>query len=108
MKLPRTAALVAIPAAAIGAVALFFRAADHPPPLLVVLFILWLISPFALLGWMHVAARRWTASTQTALRGVTIVITLASLAIYGKVIAVTPAGRRRRHRSSSSRLRHGC
>ena len=50
MKLLRAAALIAIPVGAAGAVALFFRAADHPPPLLVVLFILWLLSPFAVLA----------------------------------------------------------
>ena len=88
----RTASLVAIAVGAAGAVVFFVRAADHPPPILIVLFIVWLISPFVLLGWMHVASTRWSASTQTALHGVTIVIALASLAIYGNLIAVTPAG----------------
>jgi hypothetical protein len=92
VSLLRAAALIAIPIGAAGSVALFFRAADHPPPILVVLFIAWLISPFALLGWMHVAAKRWAASTQTALHGVTLVIALASLAIYANVIAVTRTG----------------
>jgi hypothetical protein len=92
LRLLRDAALVALPIGAVGAGALFFRAADHPPPILVVLFILWLISPFALLAWMHVAATRWAAPTQAALHAVTIAITLASLAVYGNLIAVTPPG----------------
>lgn len=92
MKRLRGAALIALPVGAVGTVLLFFRAADHPPPLLVVLFILWLLSPFALLGWMHLAATRWTAPTQTALHGVTLAIALASLAIYGNLLTITPAG----------------
>jgi hypothetical protein len=92
VKLLRAAALIALPVGAVGTVVLFVRAADHPPPLLVVLFILWLISPFALLGWMHLALTRWTAPTQTALHAVTLVIALVSLAIYGNVIAITRTG----------------
>lgn len=92
MRRLRLAALIALPAGAIGSVLLFFRAADHPPPLLVVLFILWLVSPFALLGGLHVAAKRWTAPTRTALHAVTLVIALASLAIYGNVMAITRQG----------------
>lgn len=92
MKLLRAAALIAIPVGAVGSMVLFFRAADHPPPLLVVLFILWLLSPFVVLAWAHVISKRWAALTQAALYSVTLVITLASLAIYGKVIVVAPAG----------------
>ena len=92
MTLLRAAALIAIPVGAVGAVVLFVRAADHPPPVLVVLFILWLLSPFVILGWAHVISKRWAVPTQAALYSVTLVITLASLAIYGKVIVVAPAG----------------
>jgi hypothetical protein len=88
----RTAALIAVPIGAVGAVALFFRAADHPPAVLVILFILWLLSPFALLGWALARSTRWAVPTQTALYGVTLVITLGTLALYGNVIVVAPAG----------------
>jgi hypothetical protein len=92
VTLLRSAALIAIPVGAVGAIALFFRAADHPPPLLVVLFILWLLSPFALLGWACAVSKEWSVPTQAALYSVTIVVTLASLAIYGNLIAITRAG----------------
>jgi hypothetical protein len=92
MSTLRAAALIAIPIGAAGAVALFFRAADHPPPILVFLFIVWLISPFVLLAFAEARSPRWTMRTQAALHGVTIVIALASLAIYGKWITVTPPG----------------
>jgi hypothetical protein len=92
MRLLRTAALIAIPIGAAGAVVLFFRAAEHPPLLLVVLFLLWLLSPFAILAWAHAMSRRWAVPTQAALHGVTLVIALASLAIYGNVIDVARPG----------------
>jgi hypothetical protein len=92
MRLLRTAALIAVPIGAAGAVALFFRAAEHPPALLVVLFILWLLSPFALLGWALARSTRWTVQTQAALYCVTLVIAVASLAIYARLIAITPPG----------------
>lgn len=92
MRLFRAAALIAITVGAAGAVVLFFRAADHPPPLLVVLFILWLLSPFAVLTWAQIASTRWSVPTQTALHVVTVVITLASLAIYARLLVVAPPG----------------
>ena len=67
MTLLRGAALVAIPIGAVGAVVLFFRAADHRPPVLVVLFILWLLSSFAIIAWAHVVSKRWAVPTQAAL-----------------------------------------
>jgi hypothetical protein len=87
----RAAALTAIPIGAAGAVALFFRAADHPPPILVAGFIVWLISPFVLLALAEARSSRWTVQTQAALHGVTLVIAAASLAIYSSVIRITPA-----------------
>ena len=88
----RTAALIAIPVGAVGAIVLFFRAADHPPPLLVALFILWLLSPFVLLGWACAVSKKWPVPTQAALYWVTVVVTLASLAIYSRAIVIAPAG----------------
>ena len=87
----RRAALIAIPVGAAGSVALFFRAADHPPPLLVMLFILWLISPFALLGGLRALSSRWTSTTRMTLDVVTMGVALASVAIYSGAIRMTPA-----------------
>ena len=94
MKLLGTVAVIAMPAGAIGTVALFLRVAlaQRTPPFLIVLFIVWLLSPFAVLAWAHLASRRWSDATRTALNGVTIVIALASLAIYSNLIAITPHG----------------
>ena len=88
----RRGAVIAIVFGATGCVALFLRASEHPPPVLVVLFILWLISPFVLLGWMHAASARWASATQTTLHVVTLAIALASLAIYSGLLRITSAG----------------
>ena len=92
MKLLRGAALTALPVGALGTVLLFFRASERTPPLLIVLFIVWLLSPFAVLAWAHVRSPRWSAATRAALYSVTLVIALASLAIYGNLIAITRPG----------------
>ena len=92
MRLLRTTALIAVLVGATGTVVLFFRASEHTPPLLVVLFMIWLLSPFVILGWANVISKRWSVLTQAALYCVTLVIALASLAIYGNVIVITRHG----------------
>jgi FtsH-binding integral membrane protein len=92
MKLLRTAALLAMPVGAAGAIVLFFRAADHPPPLVVVGFIVWLISPFVLLAGMRAASTRWSPAAQLTLHVVTVLIAAVSLLIYSGLLVVTRAG----------------
>lgn len=50
-----------------------------------VLFAIWVLAPFATLAWAGVAAKRWSVFTQAMLYGLTLVLALGSLAIYGKV-----------------------
>jgi hypothetical protein len=92
VTLLRAAALIALPIGAVGTILLFFRASERTPPLLIVLFLLWLLSPFAVLAWAHIRSPRWSAATRLALYGVTLVIALGSLAIYGNLIAITRQG----------------
>ena len=92
MNALRTASRIALPVGAVGTVVLFFRASDRTPPLLIVLFLVWLLSPFAVLAWAHVRSARWPPATRAAVYAVTLAIALASLAIYGNVIAVTRVG----------------
>jgi 4-amino-4-deoxy-L-arabinose transferase-like glycosyltransferase len=79
----RAAAFVALVVGAAGSVSLLLHAKQHPPPLLVVLFIIWVLSPFAALGIAHRVSKRWAPGTQTTLHIVTLIIALASLLIYG-------------------------
>jgi hypothetical protein len=78
----RVTALIALVVGAVGSIGLWINAAKHPPPLLIVLFVVWVLSPFVVLGIGHVAAKRWASSTQMALYWVTLLVTLASIAIY--------------------------
>jgi hypothetical protein len=79
----RVAALVAVLAGAVGAIGLWIYAAKHPPPLIIALFVVWVLSPFVILGIGHVVAKRWSPGTQKALYWVTLIIALATLVIYG-------------------------
>jgi hypothetical protein len=78
----RAAALVAVIVGALGSIGLWIHAAKHPPPLLIVLFVVWVLSPFVVLGIGHVVAKRWAPDTQAALYWVTLLVTLASIVIY--------------------------
>jgi hypothetical protein len=79
----RAISLVALVTGALGSRGLWVHAAKHPPPLIIVLFVVWVLSPFVILGIGHVVAKRWAPNTQAALYWVTLFATLASLVIYG-------------------------
>ena len=60
--------------------------------LLLVLFGLWVLSPFVVLGLTTAISKSWSTLTQTALYSATLVLTLVSLAIYGRVASGPPRG----------------
>jgi hypothetical protein len=78
----RLIALIALVIGAAGSMAFWIRAAQHPPPLIVVLFVVWVLSPFVVLGIGHIIVKRWAPSTQAALYWVTLFVALASIVIY--------------------------
>ncbi len=78
----RSISLIALVIGAFGSIGLWIHAAQHPPPLLIVLFVGWVLSPFVVLGIGHVLAKRWAPGTQTALYSVTLFVTVASIVIY--------------------------
>jgi len=78
----RATSLVALVIGAIGSLGLWIHAAQHPPPLIIVLFVVWVLSPFVVLGIGHVVAKRWAPSTKAALYWVTVLVTVASIVIY--------------------------
>lgn len=84
-------ALMAVMAGAVGSVGLMLRADQRTPRFLLVLFFLWVLSPFVALAWANVVSKRWPVLTRATLYGVTILITLGSLAFYGKLV-LPPAG----------------
>jgi hypothetical protein len=79
----RSAALIVVLAGAVGSIGLWFRASKHPPLLIIVLFVIWVLSPFVLLVLADVVSKRWSAVTRAALYSVMLVVSLGSLAIYG-------------------------
>src|SRR5689334_23343388 len=82
-----TAARVSLLFGAVGSLALFLYAGrnKHPGILVVVLFAMWVVSPFLVLGIAEQVSNHWSDLTRRVLRVVTLLVTLASLAIYGMV-----------------------
>ena len=91
LGLLRTVALVAVVAGSAGSVGLMFRASQHPPRVLLVLFTIWVLSPFVALLWANIISKRWSVVIRAALYCTTLIVTLGSLAIYGGLIDVKPA-----------------
>ena len=87
-RLLSAVALFTALAGAIGAVGLMLRAGQRigsPPVLLLVLFAGWVLAPFIGFVLANVLSKRWSVLTQATLYGVTLVLTLGTLAIYADV-----------------------
>lgn len=85
----RTAARVALGIGAAGSLALMFRAGQSAPRFLLVLFALWVVSPFVVLAIADALSTRWSTFTRGALHAMTILVTILSLAGYA-VVALGP------------------
>lgn len=87
----RGVALMMVAAGTVGSLGLMLRADQRTPRFLLVLFVFWILSPFVGLAWANMVSKRWPALVRATLYGVTHVITLGSLAFYGKFV-LPPAG----------------
>jgi hypothetical protein len=83
------AAQLAVVAGAVAAIVLMLRA-GHPPLFLRVLFAIWVLAPFVALLAADAVSTRWSVTTRATLHTVMLFLTLASLAIYGYVVARPP------------------
>jgi len=92
LRVLRALALIAVWAGAAGSVGLTLRAGTDSPRLLLIIFVFWVLSPFAGLLWANLVSKRWSAVTRVTLFCVTLIIMLSSLATYGEYINVKPAG----------------
>ena len=91
LRILRALALIAVLAGAVGSVGLMLHAGRrNPSRLLLVLFALWVLSPFLALLLASVVSKRWSVLTRTTLYGVMLVLTLGTLAIYGYVALGPP------------------
>src|SRR3989442_5306476 len=88
----RAAAAIAVAAGAAGSVGLLLHAGQRidSPRLLMGLFAIWVLSPFVILVVGCLVSKRWSVLTRATLYGVMLVVTVASLAIYG-VVALGPS-----------------
>ena len=78
----RSVALIVLVFGAIGSIGLLRRAQQHPPPIVIVGFIVWVLAPFVLLGIANILSTRWTRTVRVTLFVMTLFVVAASLAIY--------------------------
>jgi hypothetical protein len=76
------AAQIAAVAGAVGSLGFMFHFGRHTPRFLLVIFLFWVLSPFAALFWANRQSKRWPSLVRSTLEIVTLVVALASLAIY--------------------------
>jgi hypothetical protein len=88
----RTVALIALLVGTVGSLVFMFRAGQHTPRLLLILFIFWVSAPFAALFWANMVSKSWSVLTRTTLYCVELIVAFGSLAIYGEWIDLRPAG----------------
>lgn len=91
LGLLRSAARIAAPAGAVGSVGLMLHAGRrNDSRILLVLFTLWVLSPFVALVLADVVSKRWPVLIRATLYSVMLVLTLGSLTIYGDVALGPP------------------
>src|SRR6185503_8090908 len=81
----RTFSKVAVIVGAAGSLVLLLREGIHTPRFLLALFIVWVLSPFAMLVWAN-WRRRWSPETRAMLYWLTLVLAAVSLLMYGGLI----------------------
>ena len=85
----RTVALTAVVAGAGGSLGLMLWAGRRNPSriwFLLVLFAIWVLSPFMALLLANMVSKRWSVLTRATLYGVMLILTLSSLAFYSDVV----------------------
>ena len=78
----RSVALIVLVFGAVGSIGLLRRAQQHPPPIVVVGFIVWVLAPFVLLGIANLFWTRWGRTLRMTLFVLTLFVAAASLAVY--------------------------
>jgi hypothetical protein len=92
IKTMSAVALVAVVAGGVGSVGLMLRAGHrNGSPILLMLFAIWVVSPFVVLVLANMVSKRWSVLTRATLHSVMLILTVGSLAIYGNTVS-TPAG----------------
>jgi hypothetical protein len=92
LSLLRAVAIVIVVVGSIASVAFLLREGQRTPRVLLVLFLIWVLSPFVALAWANVVSKHWSVITRATLYVLTLFLTLGSVAIYGDMVDVAPAG----------------
>lgn len=80
-------ALTAVVAGAVGSVGLMLWVGRrNPSRVLLILFVIWDLSPFVALLLADMVSKRWSVITRATLHIVMLVLALSSLALYGDVV----------------------
>jgi predicted dienelactone hydrolase len=94
LGLLRASARITVLVGAAGSVGLMLWAGRrNESRILLVLFALWVLSPFVALVLANVASKRWSVVSRAALHSVILVFTLVILAIYGNAVLGPPKGK---------------
>lgn len=93
LGLLRTVARIVVVAGAVGSIGLMLKASQHPPHFLLILFVIWVLSPFVALLFSNMVSKRWSVLTRATFYSVTLVVTLGSLAVYGHNFLKPPRSR---------------
>ena len=87
LRLLHSVALTAVVAGAGGSVGLMLWVGHrNPSRVLLLLFLIWDLSPFMALLLADMVSKRWSVITRATLHIVMLVIALSSLALYGDVV----------------------
>jgi hypothetical protein len=90
VSLLRTLALGSVAAGAAGSVALMLHVGRRNPSLLLLgMFVLWVLAPFAAGLLADIRSRRWQVLQRATLHCAMIVLTIGSLVVYG-IVALGP------------------
>lgn len=91
LGLMRSASLIAVVVGAVGSVGfMLYVGRRNPSRLLILLFIIWVLSPFVALVLANVVSKHWAALIRAALYSMMVILTLVSTVIYGYVALGPP------------------
>src|SRR5947209_2943227 len=91
LRFLRASGLIAVLLGAVGSVGLmFYTGRRNPSRLLILLFVMWDLSPFVVLFGAHVMSKGWSIVTRAALYIVMLILAFGSVAVYANVVFGPP------------------
>ena len=91
MERLRKAGLAALVVGAVGSEALMlYTGRRNPSAALMMLFVIWVLSPFAALAAAEFISKKWSGLTRAALYALMFVVALESLVVYGYIVFGPP------------------